>query len=464
MNSNILSQAIIGEGTVYTVEIRQEVHDPCTFPPPPAALGPPALSVNPHHRIRFRHPHYPNSSNVLITLFAPDIPTGGIEYGVAHTSCGIITGNRWNGWFTLTVEGPALTLTYGNILCERDYYFHLPESSIEAPYAIVPTFKQWEFPHNNLHPCWYSNQDHKPSAYERFAVPSSLSEAIHHRDQSCRMSGFTEGTQAAQLCPKSEEVWFHHNQMSRYNLNPLLVATRSLEDTANALLLRQDLYSHFNAHKFIFVPKKRTGDEDVPIVTHLLVASRELGTLHHNVRLKEIQDVDISFLFTRFAWTIFTFLAGFLEVGVDRTLIGTTISAPAGLPRVFTGANCRSLLSESKSRIQSSPKSLRRRFDKKVEEEADGSEQEYKRQKKDFTVVETAHCDVSQDTEELRESWLKIERSRSDIGNTWLEESTWARHIRSNDLVMGPAESLRLYQFLGHEVRDDDLEADDAAK
>jgi hypothetical protein len=53
----------------------------------------------------------------------------------------MISGNRWNGWFTTTVHGVPVTLTYGDILCEDEYYFHLPESSTAAPYAIVPTCK-----------------------------------------------------------------------------------------------------------------------------------------------------------------------------------------------------------------------------------------------------------------------------------------------------------------------------------
>ena len=159
------------------------------------------------------------------------------------------------------------------------------------------------------------------------------------------MSGFVEGTQAAHLCPRSEEAWFQRNEMSRYNLNPLLVATGPIEDTANALLLRQDLHTHFDAHKFVFVPKKCKGEEKLSIVTHMLIASRELGLLNHNVCLKAIPDVDISFLAARFAWTIFTLLAGFLRVGVARTLIGTTISMTPGSPQTFTTADCRKFLS-----------------------------------------------------------------------------------------------------------------------
>ncbi|KAF4627294.1 hypothetical protein G7Y89_g10862 [Cudoniella acicularis] len=452
----------------HVIEIRPEARDPATFPPPPAALQPPSISMNPHHQIRFRHPHYPDSSNVLLTLFAPDSPAGGIEYGVAHAACGVISGNRWNGWFTTTIDGAASPLTYGDILCERNYYFYLPESSLKTTYAIVPTFKEWSFPHENPHPCWQTNQNHIPSAQTRFAAPSSLSAAVFSRDQSCRMSGFEEGTQAAHLCPRSEEVWFQRNGMSRYNLNPLLVATGPIEDTANALLLRQDLHTHFDAHKFIFAPKQRNGEEEIPIVTHLLIASRELGILHHNVRLKPILDVDIAFLFARFAWSIFTLLAGFLKAGVERTLIGITISTKPGCPRTFGAADCRKLISGPKSRSQSPTKILRRRSDVEVEGDTDESKQYHKRQKQDDLTEEIAYGasygteaseeiatpKATEDIDVLRDTWLGKERLRSDPDKAWLEEVAWARRIRNNDQVMNPADALRLYKFLGHEERE----------
>lgn len=470
-----LSQTSGVEGQDHIIDIRPEADNPSTFPPPPAPSRPPSISVNPHHQIRLRHPHYPDSSNVLLTLFAPDSPNGGIEYGVVHAACGVISGNRWNGWFTTTVDGTILTLTYGDILHERDYYFHLPESSLEVPYAVVPTFREWTFPHDNLHPCWHTKEDHIPSAQSRFAAPSSLSAAVFSRDQSCRMSGFVEGTQAAHLCPRSEEAWFQRNEMSRYNLNPLLVATRPIEDTANALLLRQDLHTLFDAHRFVFVPKKRKGRGENSIITHMLIASRELGFLHHNVCLKPISDVNISFLFARFAWTIFTLLAGFLMVGVERTLMGTTISTTPGSPRSVSAIDCKSLIPRPKSRSQSPKERPRRTSDAEVEGGVDENGRHRKRRRKEeLTVDITPESSRSPEAfeeiitpmaatgiEGLRNEWLSKERSRSDPDKTWLEEEAWAQGIRNDDQVMGPEDTLRYYQFLGHEQREVDLEDED---
>lgn len=56
--------------------------------------------------------------------------------------------------------------------------------------------------------------------------------------------------------------------MSRYNLDPLLVSTGPTEDTANALLLREDLHSRFNRYHFVFVPKKEPGSEEGTAARH----------------------------------------------------------------------------------------------------------------------------------------------------------------------------------------------------
>ena len=314
------------------------------------------------------------------------------------------------------------------------------------------------------------------------------------------MSGFTEGTQAAHLCPRSEDAWFQRNEMSRYNLNPLLVSQGPLEDTANALLLRQDLHTHFDAHKFVFVPKRSKcmghteTETDIPIVAHLLMASRELALLHHNVRLKPIPDVEVAFLFARFAWSMFTLLTGFLRVGVERRLIGTTISSPSGgLPRLISAVECRAFVGPGglKSRSQSPTKRLRRGEDvddelegeEELDSEGEGSERALRIRKKRKTRDEAIRpgeegfYEGSESAESsskailtprdtcteevngigidtLRQTWLLKERLRSDPEKKWEEEETWAMDIKdaAAEKVMGPGEVRRYYSFMGYEL------------
>lgn len=60
-NSNV-SRILRLKDQDHSIEIRLEAHAP-------------SVSVNPFHHIRFRHPYYPDSNNVLLSLFALDAPS-----------------------------------------------------------------------------------------------------------------------------------------------------------------------------------------------------------------------------------------------------------------------------------------------------------------------------------------------------------------------------------------------------
>ncbi len=127
-------------------------------------------------------------------------------------------------------------------------------------------------------------------------------------------------------------------------------------------------------------------------MAHLLMASRELGMLHHNVRLKAIPDVDMAFIFARFVWSMFTLLTGFLRVAVERRLIRITISTPSRLTNILSAADYKSLVpGGSKSRSRSPTKRQRGGSDAEIEGEAYERGQHHKRQRRDDSVGEGAH-------------------------------------------------------------------------
>ena len=71
-------------------------------PSEPPAI--PAHAGTPNRQILFRHPGYGDSNNVLLKLFAPDLgqnSTGrGLYAQYALEACGIIAGNRREGWLS----------------------------------------------------------------------------------------------------------------------------------------------------------------------------------------------------------------------------------------------------------------------------------------------------------------------------------------------------------------------------
>lgn len=92
--------------------------------PEPAGLQ--HISTDPTHEIVFKHPGYPDLSNDLVTLPAYDRPDGGFDRDTASTICGILAGNRWNGFFTEERDGPRVDV---DILNASTYYYYLLSST-----------------------------------------------------------------------------------------------------------------------------------------------------------------------------------------------------------------------------------------------------------------------------------------------------------------------------------------------
>ena len=152
---------------------------------PVAHAGQETISSNLSHQIRFRHPGYPDSNNILLRLPAFDHPEGGFHYDTAITACGILAGNRWDGWLTESREGPPIVLGPDGILLGSNYYFHLPLPS-DAPYGIVPCFRMWEFPHEKLPPTWKQSLSLIGHSSQPLSTPSNLTQNVISRDGSCR--------------------------------------------------------------------------------------------------------------------------------------------------------------------------------------------------------------------------------------------------------------------------------------
>lgn len=88
----LFSSALTTDASLPRIKARERLQSPTGTPPS-------------RRRIRFRHPQYPHTNNVLLDFFAPDHPDGGLQYDLAMVACGVIADNRWDGWLTETVDG-----------------------------------------------------------------------------------------------------------------------------------------------------------------------------------------------------------------------------------------------------------------------------------------------------------------------------------------------------------------------
>lgn len=84
-------------------------------------------SDNLGYGINFRHPGYSDSNNILFILPGLDHNEGGIHFATALDACGIVAGNRWDGFFKETRGGTRLEVPRDTVLRGRDYYFYVPD-------------------------------------------------------------------------------------------------------------------------------------------------------------------------------------------------------------------------------------------------------------------------------------------------------------------------------------------------
>ena len=78
--------------------------------------------------IRFHHPGYAYPNDILLTLLAPDHPSGRLHHLTALTACGIVAGNRFDGYFPTALNGQAIENLPDSVLKGGDYWFHVPQS------------------------------------------------------------------------------------------------------------------------------------------------------------------------------------------------------------------------------------------------------------------------------------------------------------------------------------------------
>jgi len=403
-----------------------EIYAPVQRPEPP---------LREQLHILFLHPSYDDNNNVLFKLHAPDTDQNGqpgLFAQFAIDACAVIAGDcAGRGWLSLSRDGSD-PVEATSTLCKDSYYFHL--SDVDSPYAIVPSFRQWSYPHGRLPPHWQQLQYVSDTVSASVNLTTSnLTTAVFIRDRSCRLSGCRDELQVAHLVPDAELDWWEANGMSRYNTG----SAATLDDTANALLLRADLHITFDSPSVVFVPKPAT-DGSMRLVAHALEHSPELEHLYHNHELHPTA-VGINMLYARFAWSIFTLLDTFLESKVDRRLALRTTDTGLGDAWGFvTAANCE-LFSTAASRKRSI---------------SEDPPLPLPRAPTDSSVSPPRHGSSRPlPAPSLAQSWLENERQRSDPDGTWDKEREWAQEVWNGRTLTGD-EIERWFAVNGIEMRD----------
>lgn len=195
-------------------------------------------------------------------------------------------------------------------------------------YPVVPSFGEWQFPH-----------DHIPSEWKQTSLAPPSASSYTGSTCRCWITGYQMGINECHVVPNNQELWWFNNRMRRYTK-----AAGVSRDEANIALLRADVHAALDGHKFAIIPKplapsaspnppqqdsSRSGgnSDETPFAyaTHILETddeAREFCDLYQNVALAQegVNKLSPEFLFARFAWAIFAHLQTFLNSPTRRHL------------------------------------------------------------------------------------------------------------------------------------------------
>ncbi|EEU38240.1 uncharacterized protein NECHADRAFT_66931 [Fusarium vanettenii 77-13-4] len=267
-----------------------------------------------YDQIRFYHPGYLKPLNLLFCLprvdYSAEDNAYGVHYRTALTACQIVANNAFEkGKLARDDKGQDIVADDEKVLLDRDYWFFIED---DERYAVVPSFNDWQFPHDKL-PDWW------------IAPTSSL--GLHTKR--CAVTNTSYAFTWAHLIPKEEQQWFNKNGMGLYG-----GGSHSLDDQHNILPLKADLYVCFDQSVFALVPKQHrepNGEFRTEYVLHVLDAREsEFAALYQDRPIKCLVSGSREYLFARFAWTVISRIKPFLTSGVGRRVIRFRVRACDG--------------------------------------------------------------------------------------------------------------------------------------
>lgn len=346
----------IPSSSTATIDLR-ELRPPSTPPPRFSSDYPPRICIH--------HPAYESSSLVEIPAFDGGEDCPGLHYGTVILICGILTDNRFDGMLSDKPDGDPLRLGNDDLLPEGKYYFLIPwpdvgtllENHGPYKYPVVPTFRDWVFPHNNLPPEWRLLSDTPPNLSSRSGTArSNVTQMVRDRDRGCCVSLWQDSMEIAHLIPEGEEDWFRKNHMSQYG--PLLWRQdpKPVNNPRNLLSLQATIHRFFDTKGFVLTRKQGFW------VSHFFNPSENLGPMYHNQKVRMPAEVHPNFILSRLAWSIFPLVRDFLNQGESRVVrvrAGDLEMTPVDLLQKYIAPSRSSSATKSQSESRSPQKRKR---------------------------------------------------------------------------------------------------------
>ncbi|KEZ45521.1 hypothetical protein SAPIO_CDS1848 [Scedosporium apiospermum] len=286
------------------------------YPIPPVAIPQESNLL-----IEFHHPAYPVRYSTFLSLPRVDPaphggngPKSGVSHSIALLACQLIADNSFGGRLFLDREGrEGVVVGADGILLADHYYFIADTNNPKSKYPIVPSFRDWQFPHGQVPASWP-----EPSAT---SAPRSAADG----QSRCSLSNHCMGLKSAHLVPKEEADWASRESMGRYGAHPI---TNIHNRSKNTLPLRADIHKCFDLQReFAIVPKREiygpaAQNSQRRYVVHCLGNdSPEFWGLYQNVPLQYIGHLSKEALLARFAWAVILDVKPFLLQGPARNIV-----------------------------------------------------------------------------------------------------------------------------------------------
>lgn len=288
----------------------------------------------PEERIAFLHPGYDGPANELLLLprvdrgASPASDTIGVHHRTALVACQIIAGNAFeSGHFALDQQGEqTVDVDLDGILTEKCYYFmvgdgpsmSLPPLNIKqithkhlplGKYPVVPSFRDWEFPHGRIPDSW-----------------PDISGTTSPDRRRCAISNFSFSLEPAHLVPAEEAAWYARNAMFTYG-----AGSRSIDNQANMLNLISHIHRAFDNRWLAIVPKVSGVSSTPQYVSHILSSdATELWPTSQNKLVQYTRRLSRPYLFARFAWSVLLSVKHFITSGFTRKVIRVHIEDNEG--------------------------------------------------------------------------------------------------------------------------------------
>lgn len=385
-------------------------------------------------RITVKHPGY-GGNNTILALPACDgaSATGKAHYATIHSACVIIANNRKDGWLSSVRSGQPRTCADSEGLVPAGvYFFHVDTEPDLDPYPIVPNFRAWAFPHNDLPSLW-----HESGQTASTIEPRTVTET-------CRLTNKRLACENAHIIPAAEKSWFADNEMDQYGELGGRNGQDVADSPANSIRLRRDVHLLWDNLFFSIVPKKlEHGDIDgLKWCAHSMVQDEELHEDYHNRPTESLIGRAVEYFYARFAWNLFPKVIGFLQSTQPRRL---AVRKPDGVMevRTFSTQECQDFTRGQGRGRSASPTKRSRGPDGKAYEHTDSAGQwcnlTTKRKRRSASSrhslgVDSAVSDIGPTSDledgsasrvtEIENHWnLKGWAVQRDLGNTYYIDS-----------------------------------------